>query len=33
MVIDWNYKQWESDEFKKQEKAIDEFLGAEQNSN
>ncbi len=26
LFIDWNYKEWESDEFKAQEKVIDEFL-------
>jgi V/A-type H+/Na+-transporting ATPase subunit A len=26
LVIDWNYKEWGSEEFKKQEKAIDAFL-------
>ena len=27
--IDWNYKEWESDEFKKQEKEIDGLLDGE----
>jgi len=27
LFIDWNYKPWESDEFKMQEKMIDDFLG------
>ena len=26
LLIDWNYKKWESEEFKSQEKAIDDFL-------
>jgi V/A-type H+-transporting ATPase subunit A len=26
LLIDWNYKEWESEEFKSQEKAIDDFL-------
>jgi V/A-type H+/Na+-transporting ATPase subunit A len=29
MVIDWNYKEWESEEFKKQEQAIDSFIEKE----
>jgi len=28
LFIDWNYKQWESEEFKKQEKAVDDFIQA-----
>ena len=29
--IDWNYKEWESEEFKQQEKEVDELLAGEQN--
>jgi len=28
LLIDWNYKEWESEDFKKQEKAIDDFLSS-----
>ncbi len=28
LLIDWNYKEWESDDFKSQEKAIDDFLSS-----